>query len=148
MNGEPDLLIGGQWRRASDGGTRDIVNPADGSIAAVVDEATPDDARDAVAAARKAFDDGQWPATPVAERAALADLEGGCLIPMAAWARDVDAGRLGLDASVLDADGRRRVHAADSGPIDDPRGLGLRVAASLRAQGAAELLRGEVRPSS
>lgn len=73
MNGEPDLLIGGQWRRASDGGTRDIVNPADGSIAAVVDEATPDDARDAVAAARKAFDDGQWPATPVAERAALLD---------------------------------------------------------------------------
>ncbi|MGZ4773602.1 MAG: aldehyde dehydrogenase family protein, partial [Ilumatobacteraceae bacterium] len=73
MNGEPDLLIGGQWRHASDGGTRDIVNPADGSIAAVVDEATPDDARDAVAAARGAFDDGEWPATPVAERAALLD---------------------------------------------------------------------------
>ena len=44
MNGEPDLLIGGAWRHASDGGTRDIVNPADGSVAAVVDEATPDDA--------------------------------------------------------------------------------------------------------
>ncbi len=58
MNGEPDLLIGGKWRHASDGGTREIINPADGSVAAVVDEATPDDARDAVAAARKAFDDG------------------------------------------------------------------------------------------
>ena len=73
MNGEPDLLIGGKWRHASDGGTREIINPADGSVAAVVDEATPDDARDAVAAARKAFDDGAWPATPVAERAALLD---------------------------------------------------------------------------
>ena len=73
MNGEPDLCIGGQWRHASDGGTRQIVNPADGSIAAVVDEATADDARDAVAAARAAFDDGAWPATPVAERAALLD---------------------------------------------------------------------------
>ena len=73
MNGEPDLYIGGQWRHASDGGTREIVNPADGSVAAVVDEATPDDARDAVAAARAAFDDGAWPATPVAERAALLD---------------------------------------------------------------------------
>ncbi|MET0703247.1 MAG: aldehyde dehydrogenase family protein [Mycobacterium sp.] len=73
MNGEPDLLIGGQWRHASDGGTRDVVNPADGSIAAVVDEATPDDARDAIAAARATFDDGVWPATPVAERAALLD---------------------------------------------------------------------------
>jgi betaine-aldehyde dehydrogenase len=71
MNGEPDLWIGGQWRHASDGGTRDIINPADGGVAAVVDEATPDDARDAVAAARNAFDDGAWPAIPVAERAAL-----------------------------------------------------------------------------
>ncbi|MDT5330485.1 MAG: betaine-aldehyde dehydrogenase [Mycobacterium sp.] len=73
MNGEPDLCIGGQWRHASDGGTREIINPADGSVAAVVDEATPDDARAAVAAARKAFDDGAWPATPVGERAALLD---------------------------------------------------------------------------
>jgi betaine-aldehyde dehydrogenase len=73
VNGEPDLLIGGQWRHASDGGTRDVVNPADGSVAAVVDEATPDDAREAIAAARATFDDGAWPATPVAERAALLD---------------------------------------------------------------------------
>lgn len=73
MNGEPDLYIGGAWRHASDGGTRDSINPADGSVAGVVDEATPDDARAAVAAARAAFDDGAWPATPVAERAALLD---------------------------------------------------------------------------
>ena len=45
MNGEPDLWIGGEWRHASDGGTREIINPADGSVAAVVDEATPEDAR-------------------------------------------------------------------------------------------------------
>jgi betaine-aldehyde dehydrogenase len=73
MNGEPDLYIGGQWRHASDGGTRDIINPADGSVAAVVDEATADDACDAVAAARSAFDDGPWRGTPVGERAALLD---------------------------------------------------------------------------
>jgi len=73
VNGEPDLYVGGQWRHASDGGTREIVNPADGSVAAVVDEATDADARDAVSAARAAFDDGAWPATPVAERAALLD---------------------------------------------------------------------------
>jgi betaine-aldehyde dehydrogenase len=73
MNGEPDLYIGGQWRHASDGGTRDVINPADGSVAAVVDEATPDDAAAAVAAARAAFDDGAWSGTPAAERAALLD---------------------------------------------------------------------------
>jgi betaine-aldehyde dehydrogenase len=73
MNGEPDLYIGGRWRHASDGGTREIVNPADGGIAAVVDEATSEDARDAIAAARAAFDDGAWRATPAADRAALLD---------------------------------------------------------------------------
>ena len=73
MDGEPDLLVGGRWRHASDGGTREIINPADGSIVAVVDEATADDARAAVAAARAAFDDGAWPATPVGERAAILD---------------------------------------------------------------------------
>src|ERR1700759_3196893 len=73
MDGEPDLYIDGKWRHASDGGTRKIINPADGSVAAVVDEATPDDARDAVAAARRAFDDGGGPAPPVADRAALLD---------------------------------------------------------------------------
>lgn len=73
MNGEPDLYIGAQWRHASDGGTRDVINPADGSVAVVVDEATDADARDAVSAARAAFDDGAWPATPAAERAALLD---------------------------------------------------------------------------
>jgi betaine-aldehyde dehydrogenase len=71
VNGEPDLYIGAQWRHASDGGTRQIINPADGSVTAVVDEATDADARAAVAAARAVFDDGRWPATPVAERAAL-----------------------------------------------------------------------------
>ncbi len=67
----PDLYIGGEWVHASDGGTRDLINPADGSVVAVVDEATPEDATRAVAAARAAFDDGTWPATPVSERAAV-----------------------------------------------------------------------------
>lgn len=71
MNGIPDLLIDGAWTHASDGGTRQIVNPADGTVVATVDEATPEDARRAVAAARAAFDDGMWVATPVSERAAL-----------------------------------------------------------------------------
>jgi betaine-aldehyde dehydrogenase len=73
MNGEPDLYIAAVWRHASDGGTRQIINPADGSVAATVDEATDADARDAVSAARAAFDDGAWPATTAGDRAALLD---------------------------------------------------------------------------
>ena len=46
MNGEPDLYIAAEWRHASDGGTRQIINPADGSVAATVDEATDGDARE------------------------------------------------------------------------------------------------------
>ena len=67
------LYIDGKWCCAAGGGTRDIVNPADGSVVAVVDEAGHADAVAAVQAARDAFDAGQWPATPVAERAALLD---------------------------------------------------------------------------
>ena len=73
MNTEPDLLIGSQWRHAADGGVRKIVNPANGTAIATVDEATHDDALAAVAAARTTFDAGEWPATPVSERAALLD---------------------------------------------------------------------------
>ena len=68
---EPNLYIDGKWVPAGDGGTRDIINPADGSVVAVVDEATPADAVAAVSAARAAFDAGEWSATPVAQRSAL-----------------------------------------------------------------------------
>ena len=68
---EPSLLIDGRWVRSSDGGLRECLDPADGSVIATVDEATPADATRAVAAARRAFDSGPWPTTPVGERVAL-----------------------------------------------------------------------------
>ena len=67
----PDLFIGGAWREASDGATREIRCPADGRLVATVPEATAADAIDAVVAARSAFDNGPWPQTPSPERAAL-----------------------------------------------------------------------------
>src|SRR5262249_61864443 len=82
-----------------------------------------------------------------AERTTLAELEGGCLIPMAAWARDVeedgrttDGPALALDAAVFDVDGRNRVLVALRGPCDDPEGLGRRVAATLPDHAPASLL--------
>lgn len=65
------LYIGGRWCAAANGKTRTINCPADGSEVVVVAEAGDHDARDAIAAARKAFDDGPWPSTPTPERAAL-----------------------------------------------------------------------------
>lgn len=76
----------------------------------------------------------------VAERRTLAELEGGCMIPLAAWARDVEGG-LALDAAVFDPDGRERLCAALVGARDDPDELGRLVAQALRTQGAERLLR-------
>jgi betaine-aldehyde dehydrogenase len=65
------LFVGGTWRGASDGGDREIRCPADGSLVAVVAEGTAADARDAVRAARTAFDRGEWARRPETDRAAL-----------------------------------------------------------------------------
>jgi betaine-aldehyde dehydrogenase len=66
-----DLFIGGRWVRAAAGATREIRCPADGQLVATVDEADRSDTERAIAAARQAFDSGQWPTTPAAERGAL-----------------------------------------------------------------------------
>jgi hydroxymethylbilane synthase len=85
------------------------------------------------------LDDPITHAAVEAERAMLAALEGGCLAPIAAWAR-LEAGRLLLDGRVLKADGSRKLDASLSGSLEDAVGLGQRVAAALLAQGAAVLI--------
>jgi hydroxymethylbilane synthase len=85
------------------------------------------------------LDDPDTRRAVLAERRALAELEGGCMIPMGTWARRIAAG-LALDAEVFDPDGRQRVFAALCGSPDDPDDLGCRVARSLRQQGADRLL--------
>ncbi len=63
------LLVGGEWREASDGGTYEDFNPATGEKIADVADATGEDVAAAVAAARKAFDAGRWPTTAASRRA-------------------------------------------------------------------------------
>ena len=65
------LLIGGEEVPAADGATLDIVNPADGRTIGTSAAAGPADVDRAVAAARAAFECGQWRNTPIAERAAV-----------------------------------------------------------------------------
>jgi betaine-aldehyde dehydrogenase len=67
----PDLFIDGAWRNAVDERTREIRCPADGSLVGVVDEAGGKDTVEAIAAARRAFDEGPWPRTPPNERGDL-----------------------------------------------------------------------------
>lgn len=78
----PDTLyIDGRWTSAAAGGTREIRCPADGSLVAVVDEADETDTVRAIAAARAAFDRGEWAGTPMPERGAF-------LLRVAATLRD------------------------------------------------------------
>ncbi len=62
------LFIGGSWGAASDGGTREIHCPADGELVGVVSEGTAEDSARAVAAAREAFDGGEWSGRSPLER--------------------------------------------------------------------------------
>lgn len=54
------LLIDGKWQPALSGATFDSVNPATGEIIAKVADGGPEDIDLAVAAARRAFDEGPW----------------------------------------------------------------------------------------
>ncbi|MFG3495305.1 aldehyde dehydrogenase family protein [Streptomyces sp. NPDC047928] len=73
MSEQQTIHVAGEWRAAASGATRDILDPADATTLAVVAEGGAEDTDAAVAAARTAFDGGrgEWPRTPVAERAAL-----------------------------------------------------------------------------
>lgn len=68
---EGSMYIGGKWVAARSGKKREIINPYDRSVIAVVAEGGRADAADAIAAARRAFDAGGWPQTPAVERSRL-----------------------------------------------------------------------------
>jgi hydroxymethylbilane synthase len=81
----------------------------------------------------------------LAERAVLSELEGGCSIPIAAWARELadkerGQGVLAIDAAFFDIHGRTRVSVALTGPKDDPQGLGKLTARALRTKGTDLML--------
>jgi 5-carboxymethyl-2-hydroxymuconic-semialdehyde dehydrogenase len=61
--------IDGQFRQGVEGETFTTVNPADDTVIAEVAAGTAADIDLAVAAAKRAFDDGPWPRLPASERA-------------------------------------------------------------------------------
>jgi len=65
------MWIDNAWVDASDGGTREVINPADGTVIARVPEATAADVSRATAAARRAFDEGPWRRMAARERGTL-----------------------------------------------------------------------------
>ena len=63
------LLIGGEWRDASDGRRLDVDDPATEQVLTDVADATPDDGKAALAAAAEA--QAGWAVTPARQRAEL-----------------------------------------------------------------------------
>jgi 1-pyrroline dehydrogenase len=71
-----DMFIGGEWTPGAGGDAQEIVNPATGKVIAHVPKGTKEDVDRAVAAARKAFDDGWSDSTPRMRSEALLKLAG------------------------------------------------------------------------
>lgn len=77
-----------------------------------------------------------------AERALLAEIQGGCRLPLGAWAR-IEAGEMILDACVLSVDGAESIRRRGKKGCDttlDAESLGREVAGELLGAGADRLL--------
>ena len=85
------------------------------------------------------LDDNETRQSIIAERALLGALQGGCQVPLGAWAR-FERNELALDAVVCSPDGSNYVRQRATGPADQPRELGQRVAQLLIDQGAGAIL--------
>jgi hydroxymethylbilane synthase len=67
-------------------------------------------------------------------------LQGHCNSPIAGYASTEPDGRLTLDATVFTLDGKKTLHAHESGDPTDPDTLGTSVALTLLKQGARALI--------
>jgi hydroxymethylbilane synthase len=73
------------------------------------------------------------------ERAFLRELEGGCQVPLAGYAR-VEKDRIVLDGMVAELDGSIILRQQRSGEKDKPEELGVALAQQLKAAGAGRIL--------
>jgi hydroxymethylbilane synthase len=85
------------------------------------------------------LNDGETRAAIVAERTLLSALQGGCQVPLGAWAR-VERNELVLEACVCSIDGLQYVKQRATAPPDQARALGQRMAQLLIAAGAQTIL--------
>jgi hydroxymethylbilane synthase len=90
------------------------------------------------------LDDPETRAAIITERALLAALQGGCQVPIGAWAR-IDRGEMVLEACVTSVDGQQHVKQRLTGPPDQGPQLGEQMARLLMETGAQTILEEVVR---
>jgi hydroxymethylbilane synthase len=111
--------------------------PAPGQGIVAIEIRADDDAMRALVAS---VGDGDTSLALAAERALVEALGGGCQTPLGALATHVDRERMELTAVVVALDGTRAIRATRAGSRASPDELGARVAASLIAEGAGDIL--------
>ena len=75
-----------------------------------------------------------------AERGFLAGLEGGCQVPIAAYAQ-LDENQIHLEGLVASPDGTTRIVKTISGPMNEAYALGKKLAEEVKDAGAAAILK-------
>jgi len=85
------------------------------------------------------LDHGPTRMTVSAERAFLKELEGGCQVPIAGFAR-LDRDRLSFKGMVAELDGTRLFREETDGPKDQAEAIGIACARNLLASGADKVL--------
>jgi len=85
------------------------------------------------------LDDAESRTAIIAERALLSALQGGCQVPLGAWAR-IERGELVLEACVCSVDGLQYVKQRATAPPDQAAQLGEYMAGLLAEAGAQSIL--------
>jgi hydroxymethylbilane synthase len=85
------------------------------------------------------LDDAETRTAIIAERALLASLQGGCQVPLGAWAR-IERGELVLEACVCSVDGVQYVKQRAAATADQAAALGEHMARLLIEAGAQSIL--------
>ena len=86
-----------------------------------------------------ALDDAESRSAIIAERALLSTLQGGCQVPLGAWAR-MERGELLMEACVCSVDGSQYVKQRAAAPPDQAVALGEHIARLLLEAGAQNIL--------
>jgi hydroxymethylbilane synthase len=85
------------------------------------------------------LDDLETRTAIIAERALLSELQGGCQVPLGAWAR-MERGELAMDAVVCSVDGAQYVRERLTGSAEQAAELGQKMAHLLAEGGARNIL--------
>src|SRR5690606_33579359 len=98
-----ELFIGGRWVRGRGEQPIVVIDPATEEAIGQVPETTVEDARAAIAAARKAFDEGPWPYMKPKERGAVLRRMAEALLARHDALREIIVAETGATGFIVDA---------------------------------------------